>query len=267
MHLTWDQVFAWRLRRQFVTAPDDVGVTEIVGRLCGVQAQVTAAADLAVALRRRKPDPGALLPELAAGSLMKTWAMRGTLHALAPDMAAAILSLIGSARTWEKPAWQRTFGASPAEVAALADAVARVLDGVVLSRDELVDALLTDPAFHRLGAELRSGWGALLKPLAWQGALCHGPAHTDRAVFPLFPRGSCRLLRRSRFRHPGAEPDQSGDYRDGGGDVPAGAGRARIHADRTGLRRTRRAGDLRPVDGPGAAGGRSILPADLQHAH
>ena len=25
--------------------------------------------------------------------------------------------------------------------------------------------------------------------------------------------------------------------------------------------------DLRPVDGPGAAGGRSILPADLQHAH
>ncbi|WP_063046083.1 winged helix DNA-binding domain-containing protein [Nocardia pseudovaccinii] len=183
MHVTWDQVFAWRLRRQFVASPDDVGVAQIVERLCGVQAQVTAAADLAVALRRRKPDPGALLPELAAGTLMKTWAMRGTLHALAPDMAAAILSLIGSARTWEKPAWQRTFGASPAEVAALADAVAQVLDGVVLSRDELVEALVADPAFHRLGEELRSGWGALLKPLAWQGALCHGPAQGNRVTF------------------------------------------------------------------------------------
>ncbi|MEV4238655.1 MULTISPECIES: winged helix DNA-binding domain-containing protein [unclassified Nocardia] len=183
MHVTWEQVFAWRLRRQFVMSPDDVGVTEIVERLCGVQAQVTAAADLAVALRRSKPDPGALLPELAAGTLMKTWAMRGTLHALTPDMAAAVLSLIGSARTWEKPAWQRTFGASPKDVAALVDAVAQVLDGVVLSRDELVDALVADPAFHRLGEELRSGWGALLKPLAWQGALCHGPAQGNRVTF------------------------------------------------------------------------------------
>ncbi|MEV6138226.1 winged helix DNA-binding domain-containing protein [Nocardia sp. NPDC051990] len=183
MHVTWEQVFAWRLRRQFVTSPNDVATTEIVERLCGVQAQVTAAADLAVALRRSKPDPGALLPELVVGTLMKTWAMRGTLHVLTPGMAAAILSLIGSARTWEKPAWQRTFGASPAEVAALTDAVAQVLDGAVLSRDELVDALLANPAFHRLGAELRSGWGALLKPLAWQGALCHGPAQGNRVTF------------------------------------------------------------------------------------
>lgn len=183
MHVSWDQVFAWRLRRQFVTPCGEVGVTAIVERLCGVQAQVTAAADLAVALRRRTPEPGALLPELASGTLMKTWAMRGTLHALAPEMAAAALSLIGSARTWEKPAWQRTFGASPAEVAALADAVRQVLDGVVLSRDELVDALVADPAFHRLGEELRSGWGALLKPLAWQGALCHGPAQGNRVTF------------------------------------------------------------------------------------
>jgi hypothetical protein len=183
VHVTWEQVFAWRLRRQFVAPPADVTVPEIVERLCGVQAQVTSAADLAVALRRRRPEPGALLPELASGTLMKTWAMRGTLHALTPDLAAAILSLMGSARTWEKPAWQRTFGASPAEVDALVDAVSQVLDGVVLSRDELVGALLADPAFHRLGEELRSGWGALLKPLAWQGALCHGPAQGNRVTF------------------------------------------------------------------------------------
>jgi hypothetical protein len=27
---------------------------------------------------------------------------------------------------------------------------------------------------------LRSGWGALLEPLAWQGALCHGPAQGNQ---------------------------------------------------------------------------------------
>ncbi|MFD0360748.1 winged helix DNA-binding domain-containing protein [Nocardia sp. GCM10030253] len=183
MQLTWDQVFAWRLGRQFVAPRTDAGVPEIVDRLCGVQAQVTSSAELAVALRRGKPEPDAVVRELNSGTLIKTWAMRGTLHALAPDFAAAALAVIASARTWEKPVWQRNFGASPAEVAALVESVSNILDGAVLTRDELVEALVADPALHRLGEELRSGWGALLKPLAWQGALCHGPAQGNRITF------------------------------------------------------------------------------------
>lgn len=183
MRVTWDQVFAWRLCRQHVLSRADEGAVAIAERLCGVQAQVTSAAELAVALRSTKPDPGGLVRALADGTLMKTWAMRGTLHALTPNLAAAYLSLVASARTWEKPAWQRTFGASPTEVAALAEAVAEALAAAVLTREELVEALVSAPQFHRLGAELRSGWGALLKPLAWQGALCHGPARGTKVTF------------------------------------------------------------------------------------
>ncbi|MEU4342021.1 winged helix DNA-binding domain-containing protein [Nocardia sp. NPDC023852] len=183
MRVTWDQVFAWRLRRQYVEPRSDDGAVEVARRLCGVQSQVTSAAELAVALRSMKPDSSALVRSLDDGTLMKTWAMRGTLHTLTPDLAAACLALIGSARTWEKPSWQKNFGASPAEVAALSEVVARVLDGVVLSRAELVDAVVSEPGFHRLGAELRSGWGALLKPLAWQGVLCHGPARGAKVTF------------------------------------------------------------------------------------
>ncbi|MFI6169696.1 winged helix DNA-binding domain-containing protein [Nocardia sp. NPDC051052] len=182
MRLTWDQVFAWRLRRQYVVSRA-AGVPEIVDRLCGVQAQVTSAAEMAVALRSSTPEAGALVGALNDGTLIKTWAMRGTLHALTPDLAAACLSLLASARTWEKPVWQRNFGASPAEVAALTEEVRRVLDGAVLTREELVQTLLADPAYHRLGEQLRSGWGALLKPLAWQGAICHGPAQGAKITF------------------------------------------------------------------------------------
>jgi hypothetical protein len=39
LKVTWDQVLGWRLRRQFVDPPGDVSVGEVVGRLCGVQAQ------------------------------------------------------------------------------------------------------------------------------------------------------------------------------------------------------------------------------------
>lgn len=184
MRVTREQVWAWRLRRQYVAPGGEVGVTDLVERLCGVQAQVTSAAELAVALRSATPEANAVVRALASGGLMKTWAMRGTLHAMTPGLAAACLSLIASARTWEKPVWQRNFGATPAEVAALTGAVSRILsDGAVLSREELVGALVADAAFRKLGEELRSGWGALLKPLAWQGALCHGPAQGGKVTF------------------------------------------------------------------------------------
>ncbi len=183
MRVSWDQVFAWRMGRQFIGEPGGGDVVQIVGRLCGVQAQVTSAAETAVALRSTEPDPGAVVRALAERTLVKTWAMRGTLHALTPDIAASALSLMGSARTWEKPSWRKTFDASPEDVAALVEAVGEILDGAILTRDELVTALLSEARFHPLEKELRSGWGALLKPLAWQGALCHGPAEGTTVTF------------------------------------------------------------------------------------
>lgn len=183
MRVTWDQVFAWRLARQYVARPTAASVPELVGRLCGVQAQVTSAAETAVALRSAAPEDGAVVAALSNGRLIKTWGMRGTLHAMTPAGAAAVLPLIASARTWEKPSWQRTFGATPTEVAALTEAVGGILADAELTREELVEALIADRAFRELGEELRSGWGALLKPLAWQGAICHGPARGSKVTF------------------------------------------------------------------------------------
>ncbi|MEV6280718.1 winged helix DNA-binding domain-containing protein [Nocardia sp. NPDC051832] len=183
VQVTWEQVFTWRLARQFVSEPAAARVPAIVERLCGVQAQVGSAAETAVALRRKTPKPGALTEALGTGAVVKTWAMRGTLHALTPEGAAAFLPLMAATKVWEKPSWQKAFGATPAEVEALTEAVSQVLANKALTREELVEALLADKAFHKMGAELKSGWGALLKPLAWQGALCHGAAQGNRVTF------------------------------------------------------------------------------------
>ncbi len=184
VELTADQVLAWRLRRQYLEPdrPAD-GPLAVVERLAGVQAQVPAAAELAVALRAGPAAPAALRTALAEGRLLRTWAQRGTLHLLDPATAADALALIGSARTWEKPAWTREFGATPAQVADLVEAVGHLLDGTVLTREELTAALAADPRFAPLAGQLRSGWGTLLKPLAWQGVLCHAPAPGGRAAF------------------------------------------------------------------------------------
>lgn len=183
MLVSWDQVFAWRMGRQFVDPRGKAGAVEIAARLGGVQAQVTSAAETAVAVRQSAGKPGGVVQALGDGSLMKTWAMRGTLHAMTPGLAAATLSLMAAARTWEKPSWQKAFGASPDEVADLVKAVSEILDGAVLTREELVSALVAEPRFKPMENELRSGWGAVLKPLAWQGALCHGPAQGNSITF------------------------------------------------------------------------------------
>ena len=72
---------------------------------------------------------------------------------------AEYLSLLAGARTWTKPAWSRHFGAAPEEVEQLTESVADLLDGQVLSRDELVSELVQDKRFKGMEEQLRSGWG------------------------------------------------------------------------------------------------------------
>ena len=165
---------------------DPVGrpdVVDVVRRLCGVQSQVASSAELAVRLRRTTSRPGEVARALADGRLVKTWAMRGTLHLLTPEEGGAFLSLMASGRTWERPSWQRYFGVSPADIQALRAAARDALDGAALTREELVAAIVAKPGLGHVGEALRSGWGTLLKPLAWNGDLCHGPAQGNRVTF------------------------------------------------------------------------------------
>jgi hypothetical protein len=176
-------VHAWRLRRQLVDPRGSADAVDVVARLCGVQAQVASAAELAVTLRQAEPGVGQVQRALADGTLVKTWAMRGTLHLLAPAQAACFLSLIGSARVWEKGAWQRAFGATPRQVETLVEVVSQILTDTVLTRDELVRRIVEHRELAGMEDSLRSGWAAVLKPLAWQGALCHGPSQGSRVTF------------------------------------------------------------------------------------
>ncbi|MGH2452901.1 MAG: DNA glycosylase AlkZ-like family protein, partial [bacterium] len=170
--LTWRHVLAWRMRRHFLDPIGQWSVPEVVRRLCGVQAQVASSAELALRVRRKASRRGEVARALTEGRLIKTWAMRGALHLLTPEDAGAFLSLMASGRSWERPSWQRYFGVTPKQLDALRQAVREALDGRVLTRDELVAAVIAQRGLGHVGDALRSGWGTLLKPLAWQGDLC-----------------------------------------------------------------------------------------------
>jgi len=181
--LTWDQVFAWRMRRHLLDRPaKGTSAVAVVQRLCGVQAQVASSAELAIAVRQAKPAKGEVAKAVSAKKLIKTWAMRGTLHLLEPKDTPAYLSLLAATKTWEKPVWQRNF-ATLEQMTAIAEAAWEALDGKVLTREQLAEAVVEHTRDATIAEHLSSGWGAVLKPLAYQGLLINGPSDGNRVTF------------------------------------------------------------------------------------
>ena len=101
--VSWEQALAWRMRRQLIEPVGTGTAPDVVRRLCGVQAQVASTAELAVRVRRTTSKPGDVARALSQGRLIKTWAMRGTLHLLTPEDGGAFLSLIAAGRSWDRP--------------------------------------------------------------------------------------------------------------------------------------------------------------------
>jgi len=183
LRVSWPQALAWRLHRQLLTPVTRQSVPDVVRRLCGVQAQVASSADLAVRVRRESSSPGDVNRALADGRLVKTWAMRGTLHLITPEEGGVFLSLLAAGRSWERPSWVTWFGLGPKEIEIMREVVRDALDETVLTREELVAAVTRHPALGQVGEALGSGWGTVLKPLAWQGDLCFGPMRGSRVTF------------------------------------------------------------------------------------
>src|SRR2546428_1450244 len=171
------------MERQLLDPVGKLPVAGVVRRLCGVQAQVASSAELAVRVRRETSRPGEVSRALSQGRIMRTWAMRGTLHLITPEEGGAFLSLIASGRSWERPSWQSYFGVTPKQLDALREVVRETLDGKALTREELIAAVIARRGYGHLGEALRSGWGTLLKPYAWQGDLCFGPSRGNRVTF------------------------------------------------------------------------------------
>ena len=183
LEVSWAQALAWRMRRHELDPAGELPLTEVVRRLSGVQAQVASSAELAIRVRSEAVAAGDVGRALADGALIKTWAMRGTLHLLTPEDAGAFLSVLAAGRPWERPAWQRYFQMDPATAETFRGAVREALDGRTLTREELIEAVTVTPGLEHVGDGLRSGWGTLLKPVAWQGDLCFGPQTGNRVTF------------------------------------------------------------------------------------
>ncbi len=185
--LQWYQVHAWRMSQHGLSprfsSQDVVGA---VTRTAGIQAQVASAAELAMCTRVEGLSPRDVQAALWQDhTLVKTWAMRGTLHLL----SARELPLYVAARNWQLNAsWSAYFAefglTTSAQQEAFLSAIPHVLEQGPLTRPQLADAV----AKHTGMAQVRDfilseSWGSPLKPSAYRGELCFGPGQGKTVTF------------------------------------------------------------------------------------
>jgi hypothetical protein len=183
--LSWAEICRRRLRAQHLrTRLPATSFHQMVGDICGLHAQVMSSAELSAAVRLDGLARGTVATALWQDrTLVKTWAQRGTLHLLRADEFPLYVGALSNRRFDEDKPWLKYHGLVASDVPALVDAVSRALDGRQLTREELgreVVRLLGDSKFEAL---LASGWGAVLKPVAFQGQLCFGPSDGNRVTF------------------------------------------------------------------------------------
>jgi Winged helix DNA-binding domain len=189
------KVLGFRVRRHLLDRRVPATPADVARTVCGLHAQLAATAELSVWARVEdlgREDVRQALEEQR--TLVKTWAMRGTLHLLAADDFPLYVAVLGP--QWDDPggAWLRGFGVTKEQYAAILEGVPRALGARPKTREQLADKLgeLGGP---ELREKLLSGWGALLKPSARRGHLAFGPNRGRNVTFVRPDRWLGRLPR------------------------------------------------------------------------
>jgi hypothetical protein len=180
-----DKVLAWRMERHYLTErlPAERW-QDPVSRICNLHAQVMSSAELSLSARVDGLDQAHVKNELWTNrGLVKTWAIRGTLHLLLASEFAFWTAAARTRKHFLSGAWQRASGISPAELTQINEAVAIALDGKQLSRDELADEVARILQSEKYGQKLRGSWGSILKPAAFQGYICFAPSEGQNVRF------------------------------------------------------------------------------------
>jgi len=136
----------------------------VASDLCGVHAQVTSSAELTLWARVEGLEPDVVQRALwEERTLVKTWAMRGTLHLLPATELSMWIAALGTRieRHFLNKARQKYFGFTHGEALRLIDAV-----GEAVGDERLLES-----------------WGAMLKPAAAAGQLVFARGEGQKVRF------------------------------------------------------------------------------------
>ncbi len=181
--ISWAQALGWRLDRQLLDPVGSGSAAAVVRRLGAVLAMDESLAELAVRTRRRTSQPDELARALVDGTVVVSYAFRGSMHYLAPEDGGVYLALRAAGRQWELPSWVEHYRLGPADWPDFRAAVREALAEGPLTVPELGRALARHRAYRHLEPVFDDGAGTLVKPLTWLGDMSFGPRRDGQRTF------------------------------------------------------------------------------------
>jgi hypothetical protein len=115
--------------------------------------------------------------------LVKTWAMRGTLHLVPTVDYGLYVAALRTREYWRSAPWLKYFNMTITDMERLNDGVRQALDGRCLTREDLAIEVARITGTPKYREQLLSGWGSFLKPAAAVGYLCFGPSEGQSVTF------------------------------------------------------------------------------------
>jgi len=184
LSVTAAQAAAFRLARHRLT-PDTYAadsVADVVSASAGIQAQVQSSAEMAIWTRRRRTTRDEIRRALwETRDLVKTSAMRNTLHVIPARDFAVYIAAMRPASMAMLARWHARVGATPQQVQALVETiVAGVADGPRTQQELIAHAK------KRSGVAIRKwldhAWSGV-RPAVIEGAIVYGPPRGAAATF------------------------------------------------------------------------------------
>jgi len=181
----WPQIAAFRLARHHLLDHQQTNLVAICRNVCGVQAQVMSAAEMALWTRRHdltRADIHAALRE--SRTLVKTSCMRQTLHLIpAADFFIYINALKRSRIEALATSMSKYAGMTRKDAEALNEAIVEALDSGPQTQRELKEQIVP-----KVGKKVRRWmekvWSIqIFRSALVQGHICYGPERDHKATF------------------------------------------------------------------------------------
>jgi hypothetical protein len=185
--ISQEQVNGFRMDRQYLTKRASITeLVSVVEQVCGIQAQMSAAAQLQLWARIDGLKPTDINKTLwESKTLLRTWCMRGTAHYISTNEFPAYLEAIIKPRIPRRKEWlekrgMREFGEivkidpTQHDFEAINQTVENALLQGPATRDEMAEIVEKE-----IGPEARpwvdTGYYIVTKLLAYEGKVCFGP--------------------------------------------------------------------------------------------
>ncbi len=197
LEISQEQVNRFRMDRHYLSKRAlKRDLAAVVERVCGIQAQMPAAANLQLWARIQDLEPEDITTNLwTTKALLRTWSMRGTAHYHSTSQFQAYLKAIIEPRIPRHKEWlakrgMREFGEvakfdpSQHDFEAILAAVTKALKDGPATRDEVATVVAKE-----VGPEARpwvdTGYYIVTKLLAYEGKVCFGPDLEGKATLVL----------------------------------------------------------------------------------